>query len=400
MKRLLLSFAFIAFANLLQGDTIHVNDRYWYMGMAGRNGSLQYVSVKGIDSKGFGSASQITVGELNIPSSFYYSDMRHEVRIIGSGAFSNYIYVTSVYIPSTVKEIESSAFSGCTSLTKVTNSANITSLPSSVFSGCTSLEVVNIPTTVTTIGSSAFSNCTSLSSITIPNKVSGINSNAFNGCSNLKSVIFKGEPATTVGSSAFPKTNGYYSIAYADSWESVIDENGMWNNLKMTPLYTVNVEIVGNGSIEGDGEHAAGNEIILTAIPEDGNLFCGWGTSPIITSNINTFVMPAESISLVAYFAPTTAVSTYVSGRHLTTKEEAKQALLDADEVFTADEMKMLALGSPVIEVKEGKAKVGITLNKAATLNGEWQKVKDIEVEVIPDENEDAAFYRFVVPER
>ena len=34
------------------------------------------------------------------------------------------------------------------------------------------------------------------------------------------------------------------------------------------------------------------------------------------------------------------------------------------------------------------------------TLNGEWQKVEDIEVEVTPDVNEKAAFYQFVVPER
>lgn len=95
-----------------------------------------------------------------------------------------------------------------------------------------------------------------------------------------------------------------------------------------------------------------------------------------------------------------TAVIDDVEWIYTLANEKSKQRRLETDEVFTVDEMKTLILGASVIQMKNGKAIVGISLNKATTLNGDWQKVEDIEVEVTPDVNENATFYQFVVPER
>lgn len=73
---------------------------------------------------------------------------------------------------------------------------------------------------------------------------------------------------------------------------------------------------------------------------------------------------------------------------------------MDADEVFTADEMKEMALGTPVIQVKNGVTTVSIQVQKASELNGEWEVVEDgeVSVEIEIEANEKASFHKFVVP--
>ena len=80
------------------------------------------------------------------------------------------------------------------------------------------------------------------------------------------------------------------------------------------------------------------------------------------------------------------------------TAKEAIEKALDDDEVFTEEEMKELALGAPVIKVKDGVATVSIQVQKASELNGEWGVVEDGEVEFDIPADEKAAFYKFVVP--
>lgn len=94
-------------------------------------------------------------------------------------------------------------------------------------------------------------------------------------------------------------------------------------------------------------------------------------------------------------------VNDYIADNNLMSKDEAKQELLDADEVFTADEMKALALGAPVIQVKNGKATVSIQVKRASELKGEWEVVEDgeVSVEITPKAGEKAGFYKFVVPD-
>lgn len=94
-------------------------------------------------------------------------------------------------------------------------------------------------------------------------------------------------------------------------------------------------------------------------------------------------------------------VNDYIADNNLMSKDEAKQELLDADEVFTADEMKALALGAPVIQVKNGKATVSIQVKRASELDGEWEVVEDgeVSVEITPKAGEKAGFYKFVVPD-
>ncbi|MBQ9694517.1 MAG: hypothetical protein IJV69_07165, partial [Kiritimatiellae bacterium] len=192
--------------------------------------------------------------------------------------------------------------------------------------------------------------------------------------------------------------------------------------------YPVVVKVIGEGSVAGEASYAAGEEVVLTATADEGNLFCGWSTTPVTMTAAYTFTMPEEAVTLTAYFAPADAVEAYVSGKELVTADEvdakiqdyivvnqlmskdaAKQALLAADEVFTADEMKEMAFGAPVMEVKDDVIEIAISLQTAETLNA-WEALAlqgaTLEIDAtkgqvrvkVPKGNKSAAFYKFVVP--
>jgi len=103
-----------------------------------------------------------------ILSTITVSGNTYSVTTIGSSAFSNCTFITSVTIPNSVNSIGSFAFFRCTSLTSVT-----------------------IPNSVTSIGISAFANCTSLTNVTIGSGVTSIGSAAFYSCIKLKNIYIK-----------------------------------------------------------------------------------------------------------------------------------------------------------------------------------------------------------------
>lgn len=170
---------------------------------------------------------------------------------------------------------------------------------------------------------------------------------------------------------------------------------------------------------------AWGEAVSVTATAKEGYVFLGWdsdregieGTETTIT-----FTMPQAPVTLVANFFPKallegwmdTRIDAKVDGDNLLTKEQAAEKTSVAirekvanKELITSESLQELALGTPVIEVAEGKAKVGIELQKASELgSGTWQKVKGEEASIAEDgtlqvkvpAGEKAAFYKFVVP--
>ena len=73
------------------------------------------------------------------------------VRVIGSSVFSN-SSISSIEIPSTVKEIGGNAFEYCENLASVTLNEGLTLIGEFAFSNCSALHNLTIPTTVKTIG--------------------------------------------------------------------------------------------------------------------------------------------------------------------------------------------------------------------------------------------------------
>lgn len=92
------------------------------------------------------------------------------VRKIMPAAFSLCQSLTSVSIPSTVREVGERAFSWCTALTNVTFAEG-----------------------TATIGCAAFTNCVALKSVTFPKSLSFIGPGCFARCEALESVRFQGD---------------------------------------------------------------------------------------------------------------------------------------------------------------------------------------------------------------
>ena len=94
------------------------------------------------------------------------TNIPQDIKKIGIGAFSE-TKISSITIPSSVKEIENRAFENCSNLSKITLNEGLEK-----------------------IGWNSFER-TKISSITIPSSVKEINNRAFENCSDLKKVICK-----------------------------------------------------------------------------------------------------------------------------------------------------------------------------------------------------------------
>jgi len=130
-------------------------------------------------------------GSFTIPSS---------VTSIGTYAFSDCLFLTSVTIPASVTSIGDYAFLYCFGLTSITVdslNANFCSSDGVLFNKnqTTLIEYpagksgsFTIPSSVTSIGVSAFDSCDSLTGINIPSSVTSIGSHAFYDCVTLTTI--------------------------------------------------------------------------------------------------------------------------------------------------------------------------------------------------------------------
>ena len=320
--------------------------------------------------------------------------------------------VVTLALPQGMTEVIDSAFAYCTSVDAVVIPEGVTKIGKSSFYGCESMKTLKLAESVETIGNQAFCGCSALEGLTIPSKVKAIGSYAFSLCSKVTQVYFEGlPPEIPNGAFAFDDfsdmpTEGYYLESVQDAWAEVIDE-GWWDNLYMstytsggagsgsggtgggvmpdeeTPVarYAVKVKVVGCGSVAGAGMYAVGDTVTLTATAGEEAVFCGWSV-PSVKSRKYTFTMPEMNAEVVAYFADATIVENYVNINGLLTK----------------DELKDLALSTPVIEVKDGVATVSVQILKCLSLEDEWEDVGAVSVDF--DADEKAGFYKFVVPNK
>ena len=259
--------------------------------------TMAYEEIGGIYYELSGSEATVVAGTTKysgsvvIPEDVSYNWNLYRVTSIGSAAFSFCSNLTSVTIPSSIKDIGSEAFSFCTSLTSVTIPASVTSIGYGAFWDCYNLSYLSvnkfntkydsrndcnaiietssnkliagcantfIPNGVTAISDGAFMDNKLLTSISIPNSVRAIGAYAFLGCSSLTSVSVKWFTPLAIG--ANDVSNRANSTLYVPfGCKSVYEATAYWNEFK---------EIIEEpgimGDVNGDGAVDLSDAIMVT----------------------------------------------------------------------------------------------------------------------------------------
>jgi len=287
-------------------------------------------------------------GDVVIPNSITYNEIKFEVTAIGDrsfvictgitsiiipesvtsigkGAFIACNGLTSIAIPESVALIECFAFSNCIGLTSITIPASITSIGDGAFGGCRSLfaiyvdscntsytaedgvlfnhnktKIINypprktgtsytIPESVTSIGYGAFSCCYDLTSIIISTSVILIEEWAFQDCASLTSITIP-ESVTSIGNGAFFKCTSLTSFTIPPLVTSIEKATFAF----CTGLASINIP----GSITSIGEEAFWSCYNLTSIniPES---VTSIGDGAFMECNSLTSITIPESITSI-----------------------------------------------------------------------------------------------------
>ena len=206
-----------------------------------------YYNLNGIDNSAevtyqeYGSEENyLYLTTVVIPTSVVYNGNTYTVQNIGIRAFYDCTGLTSVTIPNSVTNIGLVAFWGCSGLTSIEIPNSVTSIGECAFYGCFGLTSVTIPNSVTSIGWSAFYSCSGLTSIEIPNSVTSIEGSAFSGCSGLTSVTIPNS-VTSIGNYAFRECTGLTSVTIPNSVTSIGDRAFYECSGLTSPIYNAHV---------------------------------------------------------------------------------------------------------------------------------------------------------------
>ena len=145
-------------------------------------------------------------------------------------AFNYCDSLKSVFIPSSVTDIDRGAFSDCGQLTNVTIDSIATDIGDAAFYNCSNLTGIaigdtniNDPTSAPdiTIGYRAFYNCTRLAEVSLGQNVKSIGSEAFSCCQNLKIIHCYSVYAPSVSNDTFGDSS--YSFTGRNTYNANIN---------------------------------------------------------------------------------------------------------------------------------------------------------------------------------
>lgn len=217
-------------------------------------GNIQEVNVsEHLSDNGIGNymfAGMPALKEIEIPStitSFAFYNICHGspvttitvpegvTRISG---FNNCRTLTTVHLPSTLKEIGSEAFRGSASLKSLTIPEGVEYIESQAFAESGLTEIV-IPASCTRLGYGVFNSCKQLQTLTIPKTVSQTDGSPVDGCENLRMLAWNttiAVPGSRPTENCFlyiNSDNGTAATYDANSWPNTIVD-GIAESIQMT----------------------------------------------------------------------------------------------------------------------------------------------------------------------
>lgn len=142
------------------------------------------------------------ISELIIPDQ--YTNTLKAATLAGSN-------LTSVTLPSALKEIPTYFFYGCSRLEHIEIPSSVSIISTYAFSRCKSLKDISLPQSITGIYDEAFRDCTSLKEISFPRSVKEIGYGAFWGCSEIEEVVLP-DRVTSVSPNIFEECSSLKTI--------------------------------------------------------------------------------------------------------------------------------------------------------------------------------------------
>ena len=300
----------------------------------------------------------------------------NNIAQIGSRAFLNCTSLNSITLPNGLTSIGEYAFHNCGNLTAITIPTTVTSIGEQALS-YTGLASIVVPGSINAISNGLFSNCTNLSSVTLQEGVKTIGSFAFDGCVNLAELTINSTNLTSLGNSAFNNCSKLTSlnigagatvlpsnlfsgnnlirltkiiVEAGSNLSSALPAYALWDKNRQevanfsgagtyvktadASFLTVEENDESLGSVEGEGKHAIGMQVALTATANEGAQFLGWATSLdpntmeiLSTQPTYTFTLSLGSpLTYYALFNSTTTTSQTVGSLEYTFYNEAKLA--------------------------------------------------------------------------
>ncbi len=218
-------------------------------------------------------------GDVTIPSTVKYNGYYYAVEGVLNDAFRNSTTITSIVLPSSIREIGDRAFIGCSSLVSVNLPGSVNALRNSVFEGCTSLESINM-NNVRRIYPRAFYGCTNLKEVIFPKDLTSIDSNSFEGCSSLSSITLTADKVT-FGTNVFLNCSSLSTVnSYMTDITGLSSVSCFQNISPSCKLFVVNGM---KNSYEGSPYWASSFSQILVFRPSVGDVF----TAPLLIGDGN-----------------------------------------------------------------------------------------------------------------
>lgn len=231
-KKILLTLAIVAvftclFALCVSAASIEHEGIYYSTTVTDAEAKIGTASVNA------NNATQCTLTDVVIPSSFTYEDgITYTVTAIDYHAFSGAQSswgknqtIQSLYIPETVSSIGAHFLRECKSIKTVVikaKNANGISLPDAEFYNCTSLTSVDMSESdITVFGQYTFNGCSSLTSIELPPRLKTVGSQSFRYCSSLTSLDFLNTKLETIGSFAFNSCSKLETLRFSTCLKTI-----------------------------------------------------------------------------------------------------------------------------------------------------------------------------------
>ena len=127
-------------------------------------------------------------GDIVIPASVTYEGKDYTVTSVGKSTFSAFYDITSIVLPTSLKNIGESAFSSCIGLYALEIPEGVETIGKRAFSACINLTSMVIPNSVDSIGQRAFSHCNALESVKFGSGLRSVGRALFEECANITTV--------------------------------------------------------------------------------------------------------------------------------------------------------------------------------------------------------------------